>query len=421
VNQALRTGDPDLIHPHRFFINDLYSELLSIHRQDIGSDEEDFVTCRGQGLTQPELTSLQSSVGQLVTFASFISTTVDRELAYGYARTSARENVVPAFFEFHMNTQYDNTRPYAYVGNYSAIPDEYEVLISVGTIFRLISVAQNLETGIWCIVLSLCQQHNNDIKHLIPTKRGRRKIKFVKFCPSPSPVELTFHETLKTNLLSKRRSLSSIRTRSLPTSIISESEKENLHIRRRRSLPLVMSQNTLDLQEMNWGEKPEDCGLFNSLKRKTKSDPDLLISLFRRPPIVQSSLPNLSSIKLSDIYAKTAMIMFNPLISLIQCASIKRCSLPNLSNINFTASQAKFAVMKWKIERNDHEMNDHERNDSMDDSLFHASIYRTLMLFTEQYCKWVTESTPLKEEAELARRYMKHNFNINHGRWCDEY
>ncbi|CAF4966875.1 unnamed protein product, partial [Rotaria sp. Silwood1] len=104
VNQALRTGDPDLIHPYRFFINDLYSELLSIHRQDIGSDEEDFVVCRGQGLTQPECTSLQSSVGQLVTFASFISTTVDRELAYGYARTSARENVVPAFFEFHMNT-----------------------------------------------------------------------------------------------------------------------------------------------------------------------------------------------------------------------------------------------------------------------------------------------------------------------------
>ncbi|CAF4678252.1 unnamed protein product, partial [Rotaria sp. Silwood2] len=205
VNQALRTGDPDLIPPYRFFINDLYSVLLYLPCRDIGSDEEDFVVCRGQGLTQPERTSLQSSVGQLVTFASFISTTVDRELAYGYARTSARENVVPAFFEFHMNTQYDNTRPYAYVANYSAIRDEYEVLISVGTIFRLISIAQDLETGIWCIVLSLCQQHNNDIKHLMPTKRGRRKIKFVKFCPSPSPAELTFHETLKMNLFSKRR------------------------------------------------------------------------------------------------------------------------------------------------------------------------------------------------------------------------
>jgi hypothetical protein len=129
VNRALRTGDPDLIHPYRFFINDLYSELLSIHRQHINPDEEDFIVYRGQGLTQPELISLQSSIGQLVTFASFLSTTVDRQLAVDYALLAARQNVVSALFEFHLNATYNNTRPYAYIAPQSAIPDEYEVLI----------------------------------------------------------------------------------------------------------------------------------------------------------------------------------------------------------------------------------------------------------------------------------------------------
>ncbi|CAF1648309.1 unnamed protein product [Rotaria magnacalcarata] len=420
VNQALRTGDPDVIHPYRFFINDLYSELLSIHRQYIEPDEEDFIVYRGQGLTLPELTSLRSSVGKLVTFASFISSTVDRELAYGYAKIAARKNVVSAFFEFHINTEYNNTRPYAYVADYSAIRDEYEVLISVGTIFRLNSVVHDMELGTWILVLSLCQQHDEDIKHLVPTNGGIRKIKFVNFC-STKETELTFHETLKRNLLLERRSLSTIRVTSLPTLTISISEEEKLHIRRQCSIPSKMSESMLDLHKMNWGKKSGDCTFLNWMKRKRKSDSNQLLSLLRRSSVVKTSLPNLSSIKFCDILAITVMKMLNPFMSLIEHASTKPRSLPNLSVINFTATEAKFAVIMWKMEMNDQKMNDDDRNVKIDNPLFLASIHDILMLCTEDWGECVTDSMSLKDKAALAMHDMRYAFNIDRGRWCDEY
>ncbi|CAF4403112.1 unnamed protein product [Rotaria magnacalcarata] len=420
VNQALRTGDPDVIHPYRFFINDLYSELLSIHRQYIEPDEEDFIVYRGQGLTLPELTSLRSSVGKLVTFASFISSTVDRELAYGYAKIAARKNVVSAFFEFHINTEYNNTRPYAYVADYSAIRDEYEVLISVGTIFRLNSVVHDMELGTWILVLSLCQQHDEDIKHLVPTNGGIRKIKFVNFC-STKETELTFHETLKRNLLLERRSLSTIRVTSLPTLTISISEEEKLHIRRQCSIPSKISESVLDLHKMNWGKKSGDCTFLNWMKRKRKSDSNQLLSLLRRSSVVKTSLPNLSSIKFCDILAITVMKMLNPFMSLIEHASTKPRSLPNLSVINFTATEAKFAVIMWKMEMNDQKMNDDDKNVKIDNPLFLASIHDILMLCTEDWGECVTDSMSLKDKAALAMHDMRYAFNIDRGRWCDEY
>ncbi|CAF1618057.1 unnamed protein product [Rotaria magnacalcarata] len=420
VNQALRTGDPDVIHPYRFFINDLYSELLSIHRQYIEPDEEDFIVYRGQGLTLPELTSLRSSVGKLVTFASFISSTVDRELAYGYAKIAARKNVVSAFFEFHINTEYNNTRPYAYVADYSAIRDEYEVLISVGTIFRLNSVVHDMELGTWILVLSLCQQHDEDIKHLVPTNGGIRKIKFVNFC-STKETELTFHETLKRNLLLERRSLSTIRVTSLLTLTISISEEEKLHIRRQCSIPSKMSESVLDLHKMNWGKKSGDCTFLNWMKRKRKSDSNQLLSLLRRSSVVKTSLPNLSSIKFCDILAITVMKMLNPFMSLIEHASTKPRSLPNLSVINFTATEAKFAVIMWKMEMNDQKMNDDDKNVKIDNPLFLASIHDILMLCTEDWGECVTDSMSLKDKAALAMHDMRYAFNIDRGRWCDEY
>ena len=68
VNRALRTGDPDLIHPYRFFLDDLYSELISIHHQYIDTGEEDFIVYRGQGLTQGGLYLFRTVLNNLLHF-----------------------------------------------------------------------------------------------------------------------------------------------------------------------------------------------------------------------------------------------------------------------------------------------------------------------------------------------------------------
>ncbi|CAF4676205.1 unnamed protein product [Rotaria magnacalcarata] len=277
-----------------------------------------------------------------------------------------------------------------------------------------------MELGTWILVLSLCQQHDEDIKHLVPTNGGIRKIKFVNFC-STKETELTFHETLKRNLLLERRSLSTIRVTSLPTLTISISEEEKLHIRRQCSIPSKMSESMLDLHKMNWGKKSGDCTFLNWMKRKRKSDSNQLLSLLRRSSVVKTSLPNLSSIKFCDILAITVMKMLNPFMSLIEHASTKPRSLPNLSVINFTATEAKFAVIMWKMEMNDQKMNDDDRNVKIDNPLFLASIHDILMLCTEDWGECVTDSMSLKDKAALAMHDMRYAFNIDRGRWCDEY
>jgi hypothetical protein len=398
VNRALRTGDPDLIHPYRFFINDLYSELLSIHRQYIEPDEEDFIVYRGQGLTTPELLSLQNSVGQLVTFASFISTTVDHQLAIGYALTAARQNVVSALFEFHLNATYDNTRPYAYIATQSAIPDECEVLLSVGTIFQLKSVDHNLESGLWTIVVHLCQQHSHDIKHMMRRKSGRHATKPVQFCPSSSLDEPTFHETLKLNLLSNDRNPDSTKSASLPIGLHSQSERRSSNEIHRLSLPLMMSSNQLTLHEMNWGEKPSDCGFLEVMNEKPFSLSNALSSLFQDLPERHSSMSDVSS------------------DSVFCFSNTKRPSLPNLSHIQFSKAQSKSTMLKMKIETNPH-----KSEQSLEDPLFEAGIIDALVFGMERAYTGFKDSMSLKEETQVIRRYLKHDFNFNQGRWCDEY
>ena len=145
INRVLRTGDPDFIYPYRYFINDLYAELLSVDRQDC-EDFDSLIVYRGQSITPIELTYLQNYVGQLLTLSSFTSTTIDRDFALVFA--SARENMTGVLFELHLNITLDNTRPFAYVGSYSFMPDELEVLISMGTIFELISVTYHSHESI---------------------------------------------------------------------------------------------------------------------------------------------------------------------------------------------------------------------------------------------------------------------------------
>ncbi|CAF1134104.1 unnamed protein product [Adineta steineri] len=126
---------------------------------------DDLIVYRGQGLTRPELHYLRNKTGQLLTLSSFTSTTIDRTMALGYAQVASSDSRSSVLFEFHLHPTIDNTRPYAYVAEFSAIPDEYEVLLTYGIIFRLHDVSYNCETNVWIIICHLSRQQNHDIKN----------------------------------------------------------------------------------------------------------------------------------------------------------------------------------------------------------------------------------------------------------------
>ncbi|CAF1566256.1 unnamed protein product [Adineta ricciae] len=179
INRVLRTGDPDLIYPYRFFINELNDEITNMDRHYC-NEVEDLIVYRGQGLSHSELHYLQYKTNQLLALSSFTSTTVDREMALGYAISSANDQVVPVLFEFHLHPTINNTRPYAYVAEHSAVPNEYEVLLTYGIIFRLVSVIYDCNQNVWIIVGHLLRLQNHDIKNLL-SKRSENKFRWNTF------------------------------------------------------------------------------------------------------------------------------------------------------------------------------------------------------------------------------------------------
>lgn len=167
VNRVLRTSDPDLIHPYRFFINALYDDINHMNRRYC-DEIDDLVVYRGQGLSRPEFHYICHKVGQLLTLSSFTSTTVEREMALEYAQSAVSESTISVLFEFHLHSTISNTRPYAYVAEFSAIPSEYEVLLTCGIIFRLVSVTYDQDKNVWIIVGDFFRQQNHDIKSVSP-------------------------------------------------------------------------------------------------------------------------------------------------------------------------------------------------------------------------------------------------------------
>ena len=393
VNRALRTGDPDLIHPYRFFINDLYTKLLSIDRNEV-EDFEDLVVYRGQGLTQPELTYLQHYVGQLLTLSSFTSTTVDRALALLFV--SPRENVAPVLFEFQLNSTLSNTRPYSYIASYSAMPDEYEVLVSVGTIFRLNSVTWNDVDGVWLVCLQICPLHSHDFKDLMKEKPSQNLFQPESSCPLPPYYNYAFHNTmeeLKSGSFS-RRSPHFHKTRSLPNRMDGKLDYDEIRVNK---MGLEFSLPVLD--KIGHDEphlKLNHCFLNKKKKRSFSCS-------FHSPPYTVVTQTKTSSLPLLFPYQVP-----------VKAATIDtRNKFGNKDDPTYPNITGSADLLE--------KLNKDYDDSSVDNGLFEAGIQDSLMVFFLILRQDGLGAASLKEKTNELRHSLRDSFNINQGRWCSEY
>jgi hypothetical protein len=377
VNRALRTGNPDFIHPYRFFINDLYDELLSIDRQDC-EDFDEVVVYRGQCITETELKYLQNNVEQLLTLSSFTSTTIDRELALIFA--TRRENMISVLFEIHLNITLDNTRPFAYVGSYSAMSDELEVLISMGTIFKLMSVTHNSNNDMWVIVLDLCQQHSRDIKNLT-SSHYNKSMNFSNFRPisfrrSSTPTANKFDANLKQFNLTC-----------------------NLY---KKDIEKSVSLPTLVNNEM---ERPITCTY--SMTSKHGLSPSMIkvnMKSFQKKQQQRKGIMSISCLCLSSFDRSSFQ---------------RRYSLPILPTMPTNRFRFHMTPQFLLEEAENNENSD--SNASPQDGLFVADIYDTLMIFNYMAERNTENSVSLKEQVDELRQDLRKIFNLEKGRWCSEY
>ncbi|CAF1092108.1 unnamed protein product, partial [Didymodactylos carnosus] len=145
LNKALRTKDIETIVSFRRFIRDLYKQLKKLHRHQQQTITKVF---RGQMMSREELTKLCNSVEGYVSMNSFLSTSLDKQVA----------------LEFLKLVKYNDQLQPGDINEYSYFKREKEVLFFTGSIFYIQQVRQNEQY--WTIQLQLCGEQNNELKDI---------------------------------------------------------------------------------------------------------------------------------------------------------------------------------------------------------------------------------------------------------------
>jgi hypothetical protein len=132
LNQALRQQDQNLIVLLHFFIFDLEKQLLSKITEDNESERMNFEVYRGQLMSIDEINILTKKLNRSMFICSFLSTTVDLEVAmmFSGAGSYMKDSLVqPVIFRIKYDTL-QPTRGVANIQHLSFSQDEGEVPLS---------------------------------------------------------------------------------------------------------------------------------------------------------------------------------------------------------------------------------------------------------------------------------------------------
>ncbi|CAF1102586.1 unnamed protein product [Didymodactylos carnosus] len=168
LNKALREHNIDMIFAMRFFLVDLLRQLQGLHGNSHhnSTNEQIHFVYRGQSMSPKELNVIRASQGKLVTFNSFVSATANLKVASAFAASC--DPVLPhVLLEFKIDTSLSGTKSYANISAYSNHPDEEEVLIMLGLIFRIDKVEYAEDEKRWEVKLSLRSENDFELKDLV--------------------------------------------------------------------------------------------------------------------------------------------------------------------------------------------------------------------------------------------------------------
>ncbi|CAF1494624.1 unnamed protein product [Adineta ricciae] len=140
LNDALRIMDGDVLVRMGFFVNDLHRNIEQLHKEQFVNTPWSslvFTVYRGQGLSHSDFEELKNTIGGLMSFNSFFSTSMQRDVSFSYAKSNAdNPKLVGILFTIQVDPL-RSTTPFASIGNYGSFLQEHEVLFSMHTVFRV--------------------------------------------------------------------------------------------------------------------------------------------------------------------------------------------------------------------------------------------------------------------------------------------
>ncbi|CAF1507377.1 unnamed protein product [Adineta ricciae] len=165
LNQALRLMDSNIIIKMSFFLYDLHQQLNELYtfQSTVWSPG---VLYRGQGVVKSEFENICKSVGGLLSFNAFTSTSVESETALTFCPIPPQDpDTIAVLFVMKINPSVKSTA-FALVSSMSYYEDsEGEVLFSMHSVFRIESVEQ-VDDVLWRVKIVLTNDEDPDLKVL---------------------------------------------------------------------------------------------------------------------------------------------------------------------------------------------------------------------------------------------------------------
>ena len=125
LNKSLRTQNIDLILLFGFFIRDIHKQLEQLQQ---AQSTQMIRVYRGQLMSSEEVAMLISCEGQLISMNSFLSTTLDHQLALFLLGEGCLEvGLQRVLFEIDLGPNVPTTKPFADISEKSFFPDEQEI------------------------------------------------------------------------------------------------------------------------------------------------------------------------------------------------------------------------------------------------------------------------------------------------------
>ena len=145
VNDALRSDDVQMMFKMRYIVADLYCQLRSLHQESVGLNptRNRLRVYRGQMMSPTQLKNFWQLRGKTFSIKTFFSASTSLQVALYFAGLISTDiNSIPVLFSIDLYPYYAYERPYVKISQFSSCRDEDEVLIAMGSVFRVRKISR---------------------------------------------------------------------------------------------------------------------------------------------------------------------------------------------------------------------------------------------------------------------------------------
>jgi uncharacterized protein YqfB (UPF0267 family) len=167
INEVCGTESMEEIYKFRKYISDLHSNLHKLNREQKQNANKSCIkqVYRGKRIAGSVLQQLIDNEDGLIGMNGFLSTTDDRDVALIFADYPDNEDTGTKSTLFLLKNHEEVSQPYAHIANNSKVPDESEVLFSLGTMWRIKSITH--EENLCTIELTPCKDLDPKLTQLL--------------------------------------------------------------------------------------------------------------------------------------------------------------------------------------------------------------------------------------------------------------